>query len=188
MKKEMVITRFLALVFMYIHEEKSIDFYAERMNIDALELNALLYDVNKKGFLSGWNGWILKIKPKMSIYFASDLHLIAVNEESRCREKAFIQWLDTIKHDANAVYLLGDMFDFWFEYKTVVTRGFSRFIGKLCELTDSGILVHYFTGNHDIWARDYLASEAGVILHTEPMETEIQLKNHQSKIIHHASV
>jgi len=109
----------------------------------------------------------------MSVYFASDLHLIAGNEESRCREKAFIQWLDTIKHDADAVYLLGDMFDFWFEYKTVVTRGFSRFIGKLCELTDSGIPVHFFTGNHDIWAGDYLALEAGVILHTEPMETEI---------------
>ena len=109
----------------------------------------------------------------MKVYFASDLHLIAGNEESQCREKAFVQWLDTIKHDADAVYLLGDMFDFWFEYKNVVTKGFSRFIGKLCELTDSGIPVHFFTGNHDIWARDYMASEAGVIVHTEPLETEI---------------
>ena len=109
----------------------------------------------------------------MKVYFVSDLHLIAGDEESQYREKAFVQWLDTIKHDADAIYLLGDMFDFWFEYKTVVTRGFSRFIGKLCELTDSGIPVHFFTGNHDIWARDYMASEAGVIVHTEPMETEI---------------
>ena len=109
----------------------------------------------------------------MKVYFASDLHLVAGNEESRCREKAFVQWLDAIKHDADAVYLLGDMFDFWFEYKTVVTKGFTRFIGKLCELTDKGIPVHFFTGNHDIWARNYLASETGVIVHTKPMETEI---------------
>jgi len=109
----------------------------------------------------------------MRVYFASDLHLIAGDKVSRCREKAFVQWLDTIKHDADAVYLLGDMFDFWFEYKNVVTKGFPRFIGKLCELTDSGIPVHFFTGNHDIWVRDYLASETGIIVHTEPMETEI---------------
>ena len=109
----------------------------------------------------------------MRVYFASDLHLIAGDKESRCREKRFVQWLDTIKHDAEAIYLLGDMFDFWFEYKNVVTKGFPRFIGKLCELTDSGIPVHFFTGNHDIWVRDYLASETGIIVHTEPMETEI---------------
>ena len=109
----------------------------------------------------------------MRVYFASDLRLIAGDKESLCREKAFVQWLDTIKHDADAVYLLGDMFDFWFEYKTVITKGFSRFIGKLCELTDSGIPVHFFTGNHDVWVGDYLTSEAGVIVHTELLETEI---------------
>jgi UDP-2,3-diacylglucosamine hydrolase len=109
----------------------------------------------------------------MKIYFASDLHLIAGNKESLHREKAFVQWLDMVKHDADAVYLLGDMFDFWFEYKTVAPRGFTRFIGKLCELTDSGIPVHFFTGNHDLWARDYLASETGVTIHTKPLETEV---------------
>jgi len=109
----------------------------------------------------------------MRVYFASDLHLIVGDKESLCREKAFVQWLDIIKHDADAIYLLGDMFDIWFEYKTVITKGFSRFIGKLCELTDSGIPIHFFTGNHDIWVGDYLASEAGVIVHTEPIEMEI---------------
>ncbi len=109
----------------------------------------------------------------MKIYFASDLHLIEGDEASRQREYLFIQWLDKVKNDATEVFLLGDMFDFWFEYKKTVPRGFSRFLGKLCELTDSGIPVHYFTGNHDLWVNDYLISETGVTVYREPLEKEL---------------
>ena len=80
-----------------------------------------------------------------------------------------MRFLDDIKEKAEAVYLLGDMFDFWFEYRMVVPRGFTRFLGKLSELTDSGVEVHYFAGNHDLWTWDYLVEECGVILHREPM-------------------
>ncbi|MEG1546751.1 MAG: UDP-2,3-diacylglucosamine diphosphatase, partial [Bacteroides sp.] len=73
----------------------------------------------------------------------------------------------------SAIYLLGDMFDFWYEFKTVVPRGYTRFLGKLSELTDRGIEVHFFIGNHDIWCSDYLIKECGLILHREPLTTEI---------------
>ena len=84
-----------------------------------------------------------------------------------------VNFLDSIKHKASAVYLLGDMFDFWYEFKTVVPKGYTRFLGKLSELTDLGVEVHFFIGNHDIWCGDYLETECGVILHREPMTTEI---------------
>jgi len=107
------------------------------------------------------------------IYFASDVHLGLPNyKESLAREKRFVQWLDTIKHDAKEIILLGDIFDFWFEYKRAIPRGFTRFLGKLCEITDSGIPVHFFTGNHDMWIFDYLPKEMGVILHKEPIVKE----------------
>jgi len=111
------------------------------------------------------------------IYFASDLHLIiAPNELSRRREQGFIQWLDTIKTDAAAVFLLGDIFDFWFEYRHTVPRGFVRLLGKLAELTDSGISIHFFKGNHDQWVRDYLTSEMNITVHHKPAELEINGK------------
>lgn len=101
------------------------------------------------------------------IYFLSDAHLGAsVLKDNREREKRLVAWLDTIRPDCAALFLLGDIFDFWFEYKYVVPKGFVRFLGKICEFTDSGIAVHFFTGNHDIWAFDYLHTECGVILHT----------------------
>ena len=107
--------------------------------------------------------------PSKKIYFASDLHLMqAPDAASRRRETDFVRWLDAVKSDAEAIFLLGDIFDFWFEYRNVVPRGFVRLLGKLCELTDSGIPVHYFTGNHDLWIRDYLPSETGVVLHRHP--------------------
>ncbi|MDK2979607.1 MAG: UDP-2,3-diacylglucosamine hydrolase [Bacteroidales bacterium] len=110
---------------------------------------------------------------KNKIYFASDVHLGLPNyKESLAREKRFVQWLDTIKHDAKEIILLGDIFDFWFEYKRAIPRGFTRFLGKLCEITDSGIPVHFFTGNHDMWIFDYLPKEMGVILHKEPIVKE----------------
>jgi len=109
-----------------------------------------------------------------NIYFASDIHLGFPNfDESLKREKLFVHWLDSIKHTAREIYLLGDVFDFWYEYKRVVPRGFTRFLGKISEITDSGIPVHYFTGNHDIWVFDYLPKETGIILHREPLEIEL---------------
>lgn len=84
-----------------------------------------------------------------------------------------MNFLDSIKDKADAVYLLGDMFDFWYEYKLVVPKGYTRFLGKLSELTDRGVEVHFFTGNHDIWCGDYLTRECGVIIHRKPFTTEI---------------
>lgn len=103
------------------------------------------------------------------IYFASDVHLGLPGVEPPIeREKRFVRWLDMAKQDAHEIILLGDIFDFWYEYKKVIPRGFSRFLGKLSEITDSGITVRFFIGNHDIWAYDYLAKECGVILHFKP--------------------
>lgn len=108
------------------------------------------------------------------VYFISDAHLgsLAI-EHRRTQERRLVNFLDDIKHKAEAVYMLGDMFDFWHEYKNVVPKGFTRFLGKVSELTDMGVEVHYFTGNHDIWAYDYLERECGVIMHRKPMTTEI---------------
>lgn len=104
------------------------------------------------------------------IYFASDMHLgFPRKKESLEREKRVVQWLDSIIDDADELYLLGDVFDFWFEYKHVVPRGFTRFLGKLAEFTDRGIPVHFFTGNHDVWVFDYLPSEIGVKVYRKPI-------------------
>ena len=109
-----------------------------------------------------------------NVYFLSDAHLGSwAIDHRRMHERRIVRFLDSIKHKAAAVYLLGDMFDFWYEYKYVVPRGYTRFLGKLSELTDLGVEVHYFTGNHDIWAYNYLEQECGVILHTKPLTTEI---------------
>ncbi len=109
-----------------------------------------------------------------SIYFLSDAHLGSwAVEHRRMQERRLVRFLDSIKEKAAAVYLLGDMFDFWYEYKYVVPKGFTRFLGKISELTDMGVEVHYFTGNHDIWAYDYLAEECGVILHKQPQTIEL---------------
>ena len=108
------------------------------------------------------------------IYFLSDAHLgsLAI-PHGRMQERRLVRFLDSIKEKAAAIYLLGDMFDFWYEYKYVVPKGYTRFLGKLSELTDMGVEVHYFTGNHDIWAYEYLEKECGVILHKKPETTEI---------------
>jgi UDP-2,3-diacylglucosamine hydrolase len=108
------------------------------------------------------------------IYFISDVHLgaPALNDNAE-REKLFAQWLTEVRNDAAAIFLMGDIFDFWFEYKKVVPRGFTRVLGKLAEITDEGIPVHFFTGNHDIWVFDYLPKETGMIIHRENFETEI---------------
>jgi UDP-2,3-diacylglucosamine hydrolase len=105
------------------------------------------------------------------IYFASDFHLGAPNREvSLLREKKIVQWLEMARKDAAEIFLVGDIFDFWFEYKRVVPRGYTRLLGKISEITDSGIPVHVFTGNHDMWIFDYLPEECGVTLHRESIE------------------
>ncbi|MBK8660023.1 MAG: UDP-2,3-diacylglucosamine diphosphatase [Bacteroidetes bacterium] len=107
------------------------------------------------------------------IYFASDLHLGTPDEAtSAIREKLFVRWLEEIKKDAAAIYIIGDIFDFWHEYDTVIPKGFVRLQGKLAELTDAGIPVHVFTGNHDLWMFGYLQKELGVQLHYAPIQQE----------------
>lgn len=99
-------------------------------------------------------------------YFISDFHLgIPDKATSLEREKRFVRLLDEAKADAAAIYLMGDLFDFWFEYHTVIPKGFARLFGKLAEITDSGIPVHLFRGNHDIWAFNYLETEMNIHLH-----------------------
>ncbi len=83
-----------------------------------------------------------------------------------------VSWLTSIQDDAKEIYLVGDVFDFWFEYKTAVPRGFVRLLGKIAELTDRGIIVHFFTGNHDMWTFDYLEKELGVIVYRKPIEVD----------------
>ena len=105
------------------------------------------------------------------IYFASDNHLGAPTmEASLPREKKFVAWLDEIKHDAAAIFLLGDLFDFWFEYKRVIPKGFTRTLGKLAEISDSGIPIFYFVGNHDLWMNGYFEDELNITVFHKPQE------------------
>ncbi len=105
------------------------------------------------------------------IYFASDQHLGAPNiKDSLVREKKFVRWLHKIKEDAEAIFLLGDLFDFWFEYKTVVPKRFVRVLGKLAEISDSGIPIHFFVGNHDLWMKDYFQTELNIPVYHKPKE------------------
>lgn len=105
------------------------------------------------------------------IYFLSDFHLGAPNRDSSLkREKLIVRFLDEIRHDAAAVFIVGDMFDFWFEYKRVVPRGHVRLMGKLAEFTDAGIDVNLFVGNHDMWMKDYLTKEMNIPVYYEPQE------------------
>jgi UDP-2,3-diacylglucosamine hydrolase len=115
---------------------------------------------------------------KGKIYFIADIHLgnRYLNNTSDA-EKKLVQWLDSIKNDASAIYFLGDTFDFWYEYKHVAPRGHVRFLGKLAELSDSGTEIHFVTGNHDIWMFDYLPNEIGAIIHRKPIAVELLGKN-----------
>lgn len=105
------------------------------------------------------------------IYFASDQHFGApTRAQSKLRERKFVNWLDTIKNDADTIFLLGDLFDFWFEYKKAVPKGFVRVLGKLAELKDSGINIHFFVGNHDLWMRNYFQEELNIPVYYQPKE------------------
>jgi UDP-2,3-diacylglucosamine hydrolase len=111
------------------------------------------------------------------IYFASDFHLgLAAGSPPLEREKRVVSWLNSVSEDAKEIYLIGDIFDFWWEYRLVVPRGFTRFLGTISALTDSGIAVHFFTGNHDMWVGDYLSAECGMIVHTSPFTTDFNGK------------
>ena len=111
----------------------------------------------------------MKLTQGKKIYFASDNHLGAPNlEESLVREKKFVSWLGTIKKDAEAIFLVGDIFDFWFEYSEVVPKGFTRTLGKLAEISDAGIPIYYFAGNHDMWLVDYFQKELNLTVYNKP--------------------
>jgi UDP-2,3-diacylglucosamine hydrolase len=104
------------------------------------------------------------------IYFISDLHLgMYPREKSLHREKLVVQWLEEIKDHATELWMLGDIFDYWFEYSKVVPRGFTRFLGKLASLSDAGVQIHLIPGNHDIWVFNYLKEEIGLQVHRESL-------------------
>jgi UDP-2,3-diacylglucosamine hydrolase len=118
----------------------------------------------------------IEIKNNRKIYFASDLHLglsAFSREQEIAREKKIISWLNSIEKDAQAIFFVGDIFDFWFEYKYVVPKGYIRFLGKIASLIDQGIDIYFFTGNHDLWMFRYLQSELGVTIFYNPIELDI---------------
>ena len=111
------------------------------------------------------------------LYFASDFHLGVPNsKKSLEREKLLVHWLEEVSKDADEIYLVGDIFDFWFEYKHAIPKGFVRFQGKVAELTDRGIAVHFFTGNHDMWMFNYHEKELGIKMHRKPILLEVDGK------------
>jgi UDP-2,3-diacylglucosamine hydrolase len=111
------------------------------------------------------------------IYFVSDCHFgVPTREKSLEREKLFIEWLDQVKSDAAEIYIMGDLFEFWYEYKTVVQKGYVRLFGKMAEITDSGIPIYFFRGNHDVWAFDYLAEELNLKIYPDTLKKEIDGK------------
>lgn len=117
------------------------------------------------------------------IYFLSDAHLGSrLVPDQHLHELKIVAWLERVKSDATCIFLLGDIFDFWFEYKTVVPKGFVRFLGKLAELIDAGIEIHFFTGNHDIWTFGYLEHEVGLIVHYQPYT--VRLGNYTFYLAH----
>ena len=115
-----------------------------------------------------------ELQPNKKIYFVSDCHFgVPTREKSLKRERLFIEWLDTIRDDVQELYIMGDLFEFWFEYKTVVPKGYVRMLGRLAEVTDAGIPVYFFRGNHDVWAFDYLAEELGFKIYSDTLIKEI---------------
>ena len=119
----------------------------------------------------------MTLSPNKKIYFLSDFHLGTPNATASLqREKTIVQFLNEIKQDAEEVFLVGDMFDFWFEYRTVVPKGFVRLLGKLAELSDAGTKLHFFVGNHDMWVRDYFQKEFNMEVYFEPTRFEFNGK------------
>ena len=125
----------------------------------------------------------LSLVPGKKAYFASDFHLGAPNfQKSLEREKKIVAWLNSISKDCEHLFLLGDLFDFWFDYNDVVPKGFTRFLGKLAELADKGIQIYIFTGNHDMWMFGYLEKEIGAKIYRDAIE--IQFGNYSMVVGH----
>ncbi len=125
----------------------------------------------------------IKVPTGKKVYFTSDHHFgLPAKISSREREVFFVNWLDDIRKDAYAVFILGDMFDFWYEYKLAVPKGFVRILGKLAELTDQGVQIFFFVGNHDMWMRDYLTTELNISVFFDP---EIFIIDRQKFLIGH---
>lgn len=125
----------------------------------------------------------IHLPAQKKIYFASDFHLgVPDRLTSLEREKKIIRWLDQVKEDAHSIYLLGDIFDFWFEYKHTVPKGYTRLLGKLAELTDKGIPVFFFTGNHDMWMFEYFPTELNIPILREPIQ--LKMGNHKLMVGH----
>jgi UDP-2,3-diacylglucosamine hydrolase len=119
----------------------------------------------------------MQIPSEKKIYFLSDFHLGAPDRAaSLAREKCIIQFLDEIKKDAAIIFIVGDLFDFWYEYRTVVPKGYTRILGKLAEITDSGIQMYFFVGNHDMWMSGYFEEELNIPVYHEPKEFELNGK------------
>ena len=119
----------------------------------------------------------MTLAPGKKVYFISDFHLGAPDfEKSLVREKIIVEFLSKAQKDAAHIFIVGDMFDFWFEYKTVVPRGYTRILGKLAEITDSGIPVSFFVGNHDMWMNDYFKKELNIPVYYHPKEFEFNNK------------
>jgi UDP-2,3-diacylglucosamine hydrolase len=116
----------------------------------------------------------MKVPENKKVYFISDSHFGVPNrDKSLEREQLLIQWLEEVKKDAYEIYLMGDLFEFWFEYKTVVQKGYVRLLGKFAEITDAGIPVYFFRGNHDVWAFDYFEKELGFQIFPDNLIKEI---------------
>lgn len=116
----------------------------------------------------------MELRTDQPIYFASDQHFGAPTpDESKKRERQFFDWLEYIHPKAGALFLLGDLFDFWFEYKKVVPKGFVRILGKLAQMADAGLPIYYFVGNHDLWMNDYFSSELGIPVFHQPQEFQL---------------
>lgn len=111
------------------------------------------------------------------VFFASDFHLgTDARLTSVEREKQIVRWLSSIQNEVSELYLVGDIFDYWFEYKTAIPKGFSRFLGKIAEMRDQDIPIYFFTGNHDMWMFDYFESEFGIPVYRESQIRELQGK------------
>lgn len=125
----------------------------------------------------------MQIPAGKKIYFLSDFHLGAPDmQQSLVREKLIVQFLEDVKASAHAIFIVGDLFDFWYEYRTVVPRGFVRILGKLAELSDAGISIHFFVGNHDMWMRNYFQKEMGIPVYHEPQT--FRFNDHQFLVGH----
>ena len=125
----------------------------------------------------------MQIPAGKNIYFLSDFHLGSPDRQSSLRrEKYIVEFLESIRHDAAEIFIVGDLFDFWYEYRTVVPKGYVRILGKMAELTDSGIAMHFFVGNHDMWMNNYFEQELNIPVYYEP---KVFVRNGRRMLVGH---